>query len=148
MSGETRNILVLNHDSKTTEFIKNIFSEACDVTLADNLAEVSEKADNGFHVIITGYLVPALSGEKPAAYLNNIKGAFDGAVSSLREKTDAHLSLLKAAKQEQSKILTFLQNHVRQAEKEKVLLRHEMQAVAEKDAVYLKEKVEAEKGRK
>ena len=144
MSEETRNILALNYDSKTTDFIQNVFSGACAVTPANNLAEISEKAGDGFDVILTGYAVPGFSGKKATSYLNDIQKAFDDATSTLREITNADNTLLQEREREQTNILAFLQEHVRQAEKEKALLKQEMQAVTEKDDVYLKEKTEAE----
>ena len=144
MSEKNRKILVLNHDSKTTEFIKNVFSEACDVTPADNLIEVSQKAGDNFDVILTGYVVPKVSGEKATSYLSDIQKTFDDAASDLREKTAANEVLLKEREQGQANILAFLQEHVRQAEAEKALVKQEMQAVTEKAEVYLKEKIEAE----
>ena len=145
MSEETRNILALNYDSKTTEFIQNVFSGACAVTPVNNLAEISEKAGDGFDVILTGYAVPGFSEKKATAYLNDIQKAFDDAASTLREITNADNTLLEEREREQANILAFLQEHVRQAEKEKALLKQEMQAVTEKDEVYLREKTEAEK---
>ena len=144
MSEKIRKILVLNHDSKTTEFVKNVFSETCDVTLADNPAELSQKAGEDFDVILTGYVAPEISGGKTISYLNNIQKAFDDAVSVLREKSVADEALLKEREKTQADILAFLQEHVRQAEQEKVLTQQEMQAVTEKSKVYLKEKIEAE----
>ena len=144
MSEKTRNILALNYDSKTTEFIQNIFSGACAVTPVNNLAEVSEKAGGDFDVILTGYVVPAFSEEKATSHLSDIQKAFDDASSTLREIVNNDETLLEKREQEQANILAFLQEHVRQAEKEKVLLKQEMQAVTEKDEVYLKEKIEAE----
>jgi chromosome segregation ATPase len=144
MSEKPRKILLLNHDSKTTEFVKNVFSETCDVTLAGNPAEVSQKADDGFDVILTGYVAPEISGEKTTSYLNNIQKVFDDAVSDLRKKTAADETLLKEREKTQADILAFLQKHVRQAEQEKARTKQEMQAVTEKSEIYLKEKIEAE----
>lgn len=144
MSEETRNILALSHDSETTEFIKSVFSGACTVTPVNNIAEVSQKAGDNFDVILTGYIVPEVSGEKATSYLSDIQKAFDDASSTLREIANADETLLKEREREQANILTFLQEHVHRAEQEKASLKQEMQAVMEKDEVYLKEKTEAE----
>ncbi|OQY11221.1 MAG: hypothetical protein B6I30_07215 [Desulfobacteraceae bacterium 4572_187] len=144
MSEKTRKILVLNHDSKTTEWVKNVFSETCDVTLAADPAEISKKAGDDFDVILTGYIAPGISGEKTTSYLNDIQKAFDDAASDLRKKTAANEAILKEKEKAQADILAFLQEHVRQAEQEKALIKQEMQAVTEKSEVYLKEKIAAE----
>ena len=144
MSEKTRKILVLNHDSKTTEWVKNVFSEACDVTLAADPAEISKKAGDDFDVILTGYVAPGISGGKTTSYLNDIQKACDDAASDLRKKTAANEAILKEREKAQADILAFLQEHVRQAEQEKALIKQEMQAVREKSEVYLKEKIEAE----
>ena len=145
MSEETRSMLVLNYDSKTTEFLKSVFSESCAVTSAQNLAEVSEKAGDGFDVVLTGYAVPAFSGEKITSYLGDVQKAFDDTASDLRENTRADETLLKEREREQADILAFLKEHVGKAEQEKALVKQEMQAVVEKSENYLKEKLEAEK---
>ena len=79
MSEETRNILALNYDLETTEFIKNVFSGACAVTPANNLAEISQKAGDNFDVILTGYVVPEVSQGKATSYVDDIQKAFDDA---------------------------------------------------------------------
>ena len=145
MSEETRNMLVLNYDSETTEFIKSVFSGSCVVTPADNLAEVSEKAGDGFDVILTGYAVSALSGEKITSYLSDVQKAFDETATALRENTHADETLLKEREREQAEILAFLKEHVRKTEKENALVSQEMRTVTEKSEVLLEEKLEAEK---
>ena len=144
MSEETRNILALNYDSETTEFIKNVFSGACAVTPANNLAEISQKAGDNFDVILTGYVVPEVSQGKATSYLDDIQKAFDDAASTLRKIVTGDETLQKEREREQTNILAFLHEHVRRAEQEKALVKQEMQAVTEKEEVYLKEKIEAE----
>ena len=144
MSGKTRKILVLNHNSKTTEWVKKVFSKPCDITLAGDPAEISQKAGDDFDLILTGYVAPEISGGKATSYLNNIQKAFDDAASDLRKKTAANEAILKEKEKAQADILAFLQEHVRQAEKEKTLIKQEMQAVTDISEVYLKEKISAE----
>ena len=144
MSEETRNILALNYDLETTEFIKNVFSGACAVTPANNLAEISQKAGDNFDVILTGYVVPEVSKGKATSYLDDIQKAFDDAASTLRKIVNGDETLQKEREREQTNILAFLHEHVRRAEREKALVKQEMQALMEKDEVYLKEKIEAE----
>ena len=144
MSENSGKILLLNYDSETTAHVTNAFSGRCDVTTADDLNGVIEKAGDDFDVVITGYAVPAVSGDKAISYLQDIQKAFDEAQSALREKTDANEALLKKRGQEQSKILDFLNDQVRQAERERAELKQEMQTMVEKEETYLQEKIEAE----
>ncbi|GAH53576.1 unnamed protein product, partial [marine sediment metagenome] len=53
MPEEKRRILILNYDSEATKRVRDIFSQHCDVTTADSLKDVAEKADEDFDIINT-----------------------------------------------------------------------------------------------
>ena len=145
MSNNGGKILFLNYDAETTVHVTKVFSERCDITTADSLSEVAEKAGD-FDVVITGYAVPAVSGgDKAISYLHDIQKAFDEATAALREKMDTTEAFLKERQQEQPRILEFLNDHIRQAEKEKAELKQKMQTVVEEADTYRKEKSETEK---
>jgi len=145
MSNNGGKILFLNYDAETTDHVTKVFSERCDITTADSLSEVAEKAGPDFDVVITGYVVPAVSGDKAISCLRDIQKAFDEATAALGEKRDANKAFLKERQQEQTRILKFLNDHIRQAEKEKAELKQKMQTVVEEADTYRKETSEAEK---
>ncbi len=145
MSSNGGKMLFLNYDSETTDHVIKVLSEPCDITTADSLSEVAEKAGGDFDVVITGYVVPAVSGDKAISYLRDIQKAFDEATAALREKKDTTEAFLKEMQQEQTQLLELLNDHVRQGEKEKAELKQKMQTMAAEADTYRKETSEAEK---
>ena len=97
MSNNGGKILFLNYDAETTDHVTKVFSERCDITTADSLSEVAEKAGGDFDVVITGYVVPAVSGDKAISYLRDIQKAFDEATAALLNRERAMVNYTNSA---------------------------------------------------
>lgn len=145
MSEEKRRILILNYDSETTKRARDIFSQHCDVITADNLKDVAEKADEDFDIIISGYVIPAVSGEKPVSYLQNIQKALDEAKLAVQEKGGGNEALLGESQKRWDEILKLLNDHIRGIENERTELKQEMQSLMEETNTARKQQEEAEK---
>ncbi len=144
MSEENRKILILNYDSEATKNARDIFSQHFDITAVDGLEDISEKANEGFDIIITGYVVPAVSGDRTISYLQNIRNALDEAKSAMQEKRDANEALLRETLEKQDKILGMLNDHVRGVEREAAVLKTKMESLTEETEAARKSKEEAE----
>ena len=145
MSEENRRILILNYDSEATKCARDIFSQHCDVTTADSLKDVAEKADEDFDIIISGYVIPAVSGDKPVSYLQNIQKALDEAKLAVQGKRDANEALLGESQKKWDEILKVLDDHIRGVENEMAELKQEMQGLMEETKTARKSKEEADK---
>ena len=144
MAEKDRKVLMLNYDSKATKNVRDIFSQHCSLTTVDSLKEISEKADETFDIIITGYIVPAVSGDKPISYLSNIQNALDKAKSAVQEKREANEALLWETQEKHDNILTLLNDHVRVVENEIAALKQKMESLREETDAARKSKEEAE----
>ena len=144
MSEENRKILILNYDSEATKNARDIFSQHCDITAVDGLKDISEKADDDFDIIITGYVVPAVSGDRTISYLQNIRNALDEAKSAMQGKKDANEALLRETQEKQDKILEMLNDHVRGLESEAAVLKTKMESLTEETDAARRSKEEAE----
>ncbi|GAI23757.1 unnamed protein product, partial [marine sediment metagenome] len=145
MSGENRRILILNYDSEATKRARDIFSQHCDVTTADSLKDIAEKADKDFDIIISGYVIPAVSGDKPVSYLQNIQKALDEAKLAVQEKGGGNEALLGESQKKWAEILKLLNDHIRGIENERTELKQEMQGFMEETNTARRHKEEAEK---
>jgi len=145
MSEEKRRILILNYDSKATKHAIDIFSQHCDVTTFDSLEDVAEKADEDFDIIISGYVIPSVSGDKPVSYLQNIQKAIDEAKLAVQEKRDGNEALLGESQKKWDEILKLLNDHIRGIENERAELKQKMQSLTEEADTARKHKEEAEK---
>jgi len=145
MTEKNRKILILNYDSKATKRVRDIFSQHCDVTTADSLKDVAEKADEDFDIIITGYVIPAVSGGKPVSYLQNIHKALDEAKLAVQEKGGGNEALLGESQKKWDEILKLLNDHIRGIENERAELKQKMQGLVEETNTARKHKEEAEK---
>jgi len=123
MSEENRRILILNYDSEATKRIRGIFSQHCEVTTADSLKDIAKKADEDFDVIISGYVIPAVSGDKPVSYLQNIQKALDEAKLAVQEKGGGNEALLGESQKKWDEILKLLNDHIRGIENERAELK-------------------------
>lgn len=144
MSEENRKILILNYDSEATKNARDIFSQHFDITAVDGLKDISEKADEDFDIIITGYVVPAVSGDRTISYLQNIRNALDEAKSAMQGKRDANEALLRETQEKQDKILEMINDHVRGVESEAAVLKTKMESLTEETDAARKSKEEAE----
>ncbi|MBW2331898.1 MAG: hypothetical protein JRF08_00105 [Deltaproteobacteria bacterium] len=144
MSEEKRRILILNYDSKATKHAIDIFSQHCDVTTFDSLEDVAEKADEDFDIIISGYVIPSVSGDKPVSYLQNIQKAIDEAKLAVQEKRDGNEALLGESQKKWDEILKLLNDHIRVTEEADTARKHKEEAEKKAEAI-LKEKEDAEK---
>lgn len=145
MSEQKRRILILNYDSGTTKRARDIFSQHCDVITADNLKDVAEKADEDFDIIISGYVIPAVSGDKPVSYLQNIQKALDEAKLAVQEKGRGNETLLEESQKKWDEILKLLNDHIRVMENERVDLKQKMQGLTEETNTARKQQEDAEK---
>jgi chromosome segregation ATPase len=145
MSEAKRRTLLLNYDSEATKRIRGILSRNCEVTTADSLKDIADKADKDFDVIITGYVVPAVSGDKPVSYLKDIQKALDEVKVTVREKRDANEALLKESQEKWAEILKLLDDHIRGIENEKAELKQKMQSLMEEANTARKREEDAEK---
>ena len=145
MSEENRRILILNYDSEATKRIRGIFSQHCEVTTADSLKDIAKKADKDFDVIITGYVIPAVSGDKPVSYLQNIQKALDEAKLAVQEKGGGNEALLGESQKKWDEILKLLNDHIRGIENERAELKQKMQGLVEEADTARKRKEDAEK---
>jgi len=145
MSEENRRILILNYDSEATKRIRGIFSQHCEVTTADSLKDIAKKADQDFDVIITGYVIPAVSGDKPVSYLQNIQKALDEVKVTVQKKRDGNEALLGESQKKWDKIFKLLDDHIRGIENERAELKQKMQSLMEKADTARKRKEDAEK---
>ncbi|MBW2062392.1 MAG: hypothetical protein JRI95_12660 [Deltaproteobacteria bacterium] len=143
MIEENRKIMILNYDSEATEKVRDIFPENCDVTTSDSLKDISEKADEDFDIIITGYVVPAVSGDRTWSYLQNIQKALDEAKSAMQGKRDANEALMRETQEKQDNILEMLNDHVRGVESEVAVLKTKMESMTEETEAARKSKEEA-----
>jgi len=144
MIEENRKIMILNYDSEATEKVRDIFPENCDVATSDSLKDISEKADEDFDIIITGYVVPAVSGDRTLSYLQNIQKALDEAKSAMQGKRDANEALMRETQEKQDNILEMLNDHVRGVESEVAVLKTKMESMTEETEAARKSKEEAE----
>ena len=144
MSEENRRILILNYDSEATKRVRDIFSQHCDVTTADSLKDVAEKADEDFDIIISGYVIPAVSGDKPVSYLQNIQKVLDEAKLAVQEKGGGNEALLGESQKRWNEILKLLNDHIRGIENERTELKQEMQGLTEETNTARKQQEEAE----
>jgi len=145
MPEEKRRMLILNYDSEATKRVRDIFSQHCDIVAADSLKDVAKKADEDFDIIISGYVIPAVSGKKSVSYLQNIENALDEAKLAVQEKRDANEVLLGESQKKWDEILKLLNDHIRGIENERAELKQKMQSLMEETNTARKQQEEAEK---
>jgi len=146
MPKKKQKMLVLDYDSDTTAAIRDTLSQHCDVSFVDSLKKAAAKAMAGkFDVIITGYLVPAVSGKKTVSCLNNIKKAISQAETSVKQKRAAGKKALRESQKNQARIIELLTGHIRQFEVERLELKQQVQSLEKKASIAKKKKTEAEK---
>lgn len=116
MSDKTKKILLLNYHSEETEQAINLFQQF-HVTTAESLKDVAEKGKNDFDIVITGYVVPAVSDESSFSYLKDIDTAIKKIESEIRkDKTEESIETEFMEKQEH--ILQRLNDAIEAREKE------------------------------
>jgi len=146
MPKKKQKMLVLDYDSDTTAAIRDTLSQHCDVSFVDSLKKAAAKARAGkFDVIITGYLVPAVSGKKTVSCLNNIKKAISQAETSVKQKRAAGKKALRESQKNHARIIELLTGHIRQFEVERLELKQQVQSLEKKASIAKKKKTEAEK---
>jgi len=145
MPEEKRRILILNYDSEATKRVRDIFSQHCDVTTGDSLKDVAEKADEDFDIIISGYVIPSVSGGKPVSYLQNIQKALEEAKLAVQEKRGGNEALLGESQKKWDEILKLLNDRILVIENERAELKQEIQSLVEETNTARKQQEEAEK---
>jgi hypothetical protein len=117
MSDKTKKILLLNYHSETTEQAINLF-EQFEVITAESLEDAAEKGKDDFDLVITGYVVPAVSGDSSFSYLKDIDTAIKNLEAEIRKnKTDEIIEREFREKQEQ--ILQRLNDAIEVSERQK-----------------------------
>jgi len=146
MPKKKQKMLVLDYDSKTTAAIRDTFSQRCDVIFVDSLKKAAAKAKSDkFDVIITGYLVPAVSGKKTVSCLNNIKKAISQAETDVDKKRAAGKKVLSESQENLARIREMLTGRVRQFEIEGLELKKQVQSLEKKASAVEERKTKAEK---
>ncbi len=118
MSDKNEKILLLNYHSEATEQAKKIFQEFR-VTTAESLEDVSEKINEGFDIILTGYVVPAASRDTSFSYLKDITTALSNLKSEIKETETVNFIENEYLKK-QEQILQLLNERIKNHEKEKM----------------------------
>lgn len=146
MPKKKQKMLVLDYDSETTAAIRDTFSQHCDVIFVDSLKKAAAKAKSDkFDVIITGYLVPAVSGKKTVSCLNNIKKAISQAEADVEKKRTAGEKILHEAQENQTRIIDLLTGYDRQSEVERLETKQQVHGFEEKAKAAEEKLAEAEK---
>jgi len=146
MPKEKQKMLILDYDSDTTAAVRDTLAQHSDVTFVDNLKKVAAKAKTGkFDVIVTGYLVPSVSGKKTVSTLNNIKKAISQAEADVEKKRTAGVKKLREAEKNQARIIELLTGYDRESEVEKLEAKKQIQGLEEKLAEAEKTVKEAQK---
>jgi len=147
MPKKKQKMLVLDYDSDTTAAIRGTLSQHCDVTFVDSLNKAAAKAKAGkFDVIITGYLVPAVSDKKTVSCLNNIRKAISQAETAIDKKRAAGKKALSEAQEYQARIMEMLTDRVRQFEGEVLEAKQQVQSFEKKASIAEEKQVKAEQG--
>jgi len=146
MPKKKQKMLVLDYEPDTTAAVRDMLTQHSDVTFVDSLKKVAAKAKAGkFDVIITGYLVPAVSGKKTVSTLNNIQKAISQAEADVEKKRTAGEKILHEAQENQTRIIDLLTGHERQSEVERLEAKQQVQGFEEKAKAAEKKLAEAEK---
>ena len=145
MAKKNQKILILDYDSDTTAAVGDIFSKHYDALTIASLEEASEKAnDEKFDIIITGYVIPAVSGKKAISYLRNIKNAISKAEKAVQDKSAAAKKLLRKSQDKQDEYLDMLNEKIRAVEYERAALEQKLQSIMEEIDTARNSKTEAE----
>ena len=146
MPKKKQKMLVLDYEPDTTAAVRDMLTQHSDVTFVDSLKKVAAKAKAGkFDVIITGYLVPAVSGKKTVSTLNNIQKAISQSEADVEKKRTAGEKILHEAQENQTRIIDLLTGHERQSEVERLEAKQQVQGFEEKAKAAEKKLAEAEK---
>ena len=146
MPKKKQKMLVLDYEPDTTAAVRDMLTQHSDVTFVDSLKKVAAKAKAGkFDVIITGYLVPAVSGKKTVSTLNNIQKAISQSEADVEKKRTAGEKILHEAQENQTRIIDLLTGHERQSEVERLEAKQQVQGFEEKAKAAEEKLAEAEK---
>ncbi len=112
---------MLNYHSKETEKVIELFQQLQqhDITIAENLKDAAEKGTEDYDLIITGYVVPAVSGDKTLSYLGDIDKSIKEFETSLKGKKIPAL-IEKESLEKKVQIIQILNDQIRDFETEKV----------------------------
>ena len=132
MAEKKQKILILDYDSDTTAAVGDIFSKHYDTVTVASLEEASKKANDGkYDIIITGYVIPAVSGKKAISYLKNIKTAISKAKKAAQNKSAAAQKLLRQSRDKQDEILDMLNENISGVENKRAALEQKIQSMME-----------------
>ena len=146
MAEKKQKILILDYDSDTTAAVGDIFSKHYDTVTVASLEEASKKANDGkYDIIITGYVIPAVSGKKAISYLKNIKTAISKAKKAAQNKSAAAQKLLRQSRDKQDEILDMLNENISGVENKRAALEQKIQSMMEEIDTARNSKTETEK---
>ncbi len=146
MAKKKQKILILDYDSDTTAAVRDIFSKHYDAVTVASLETAAKKANaEKFDIIITGYVIPAVSGEKAISYLKNIKNAISKVEKVAKDKSAAAKKLLRKSQDKQDEILNMLNENIRGVENERAVLEKKIQSMMGVINTARNSKTEAEK---
>ena len=143
MSDENKKILLLNYNSEATKKVSGIFQQY-EITIAESLKDVAEKAKDDYDLIITGYVVPTVSGDMPLTYLKNIETSIKKIESAIKGKKPG-AQIEKKSQEKQDQILQLLNDQIKGYEKEKGEMEVKLKNMEEEVAGARHLKEEAEK---
>ncbi len=145
MSDE-KNILLLNYHSKETEKAIELFEQLQqhDITIAENLKDVAEKANENYDLIITGYVVPAVSDDRTLSCFEDIdKSIKEFETSLMGKKIPARIE--KESQETKAQIIQILNDRIRGFEIEKIEIHEKLENMKKVTAAALNAQEETEK---
>jgi chromosome segregation ATPase len=126
MTGEKRKILLLDYDSKVTKAAKKSLDKQYDISLAKTVKDAHQIAlSDNFDIIITGYIVPAVSSEKALLCLKHLDTTVSKYEESFRNKKAETKKLVQQSEETKTEILKFLNEKLRTVISEKSSLKKE-----------------------
>jgi chromosome segregation ATPase len=161
MNENKRKAIIIDREPEAINALEGMLSPHWDITAVGSAGEATEKAANeDFDIILTGYVLPKMSGKEgileletvtnmvageKAALLKKVREAVHGVEMDFQSKTTDTEELLRQSQAKQDEILELLNDQIRQVEGEKVQLAREIQTSKEEAEAALIDLGKAEK---
>jgi CheY-like chemotaxis protein len=161
MNEDRRKVMIVDGESETSMALAGMLSPQWDVTAVGNVGEAADKAEEeDFDVILTGYLLPQVSGqegvlelrsvankvvEEKVALLGKVRGALESITSDLRSMRPESEELLRQSQAKEEEVVGFFSDQSRRLQEEKVLTGQKILELEEAIGVAREEKEEAAK---
>ncbi len=132
MADENTKILLLDYHAEAAEAVADML-QSFDLTFENELPGIAEKGKTGYDLIITGYIVPAVSGDQPLNHLTDV----DQALAELEHRivdTQRLDNIEKHAREQYSQILRMLKAQKEGFEREKIDNELKLKQMAEQSA--------------